>query len=750
MENITIRPLVKLMSAETPSGEISLGDLTQVITKIENTIAQKQKNAQQKKSIHIDKKYLTVLKCLKKNFAGKKKISKTKLATQLTRLLKEAQLYNYPRVERAAHGWNIFYQHTQKGENLETQAYDLAFYNELTPKSSGKHHTDPEKNLPGLYFARCEQRGPEILIGNLQIDGLAPKLWKNRNIGEIMSQKKNNYLSMVQETIKHSLENNCSKIMFQCGDAVEYAQWGNRYRDEVTITKDNIAHYTAQYEEALKKFDQAQRRGLAPHDEDEGVIVIKKTKEKYYHGHIDSINTRCNYSYLFAVLNELHEGSRSYVNQRDIVAAADLMQENDLPAALTKINDMFTGLRAYYYNHNYNQNWDEKIKYLRKIQKKFTGVRKPERLKNFVININDFLIKFEYEQEFLKLFRDYKKIKLRGPRRHSARHCYLEEQPLRYYSIFYRKEIVKPELGKTYKIETYPRCNFLHKNFNYYQGAIVHIVNFYNKILPEVFDKLNLKYRKVPINNNKVSAHAWEIIGGLEEFKQRPMTVFASHEKYKLDCETLPQLALAARKFGLPPEHLEIINKELGNNFSRPPRSSYTPATDRVRLANRSLALLAHECLHRLYSKKMIPEREYRALVAAGEKLTAQSPVLTKYINQKNTQGAAVYPRGAKRNQEYAALFVETYYEKPGRARQSLLGTKISRTARVLDYICAARDIVLARLGNNAAVARGFLRRVENNQLNFQLGEIKSRAKDPERASRSAQKINTSYVLGIT
>ena len=70
-----------------------------------------------------------------------------------------------------------------------------------------------------------------------------------------------------------------------------------------------------------------------------------------------------------------------------------------------------------------------------------------------------------------------------------------------------------------------------------------------------------------------------------------------------------------------------------------------------------------------------------------------------------------VYPPGKARNEEYAAIFVETYYENSHLARKNLMDVKLTTTEKVLDYIKEVKDIVQAKMGIPSAVARQFLRR---------------------------------------
>ena len=96
----------------------------------------------------------------------------------------------------------------------------------------------------------------------------------------------------------------------------------------------------------------------------------------------------------------------------------------------------------------------------------------------------------------------------------------------------------------------------------------------------------------------------------------------------------------------------------------------------------------------------------------------AQDRQLAQEIKRKDPAGDYLYPPGKVRNEEYAALFAETYFTNNRRARKNLMGEKITVTEKLFGYAAAAFDIVKGACGNNAALARSFLRRVERNKIN--------------------------------
>ena len=67
--------------------------------------------------------------------------------------------------------------------------------------------------------------------------------------------------------------------------------------------------------------------------------------------------------------------------------------------------------------------------------------------------------------------------------------------------------------------------------------------------------------------------------------------------------------------------------------------------------------------------------------------------------------------------EEAAARFVENYFTNNKLARRALCNDKIKIIERLLDYIQAICDLLKGLAGNDAALARSFLRRIAHNQI---------------------------------
>ena len=129
-------------------------------------------------------------------------------------------------------------------------------------------------------------------------------------------------------------------------------------------------------------------------------------------------------------------------------------------------------------------------------------------------------------------------------------------------------------------------------------------------------------------------------------------------------------------------------------------------------LSTPSLSLAAHEGVHSLVQKGLIPKKEYRSLVRAGRRLVQKSP--GKFLLKNPDQ---THKNKKEAHEEYAAIFVENYYQNEKTARKYLMGEKVPIFEKFLGYIKEVKDIVTAITGNNEAIARSFLRRVERNML---------------------------------
>ena len=697
MDTLIIRPLAELLTQARQRGWLTLGDLGQIENKITNNIKLKQRNTAQKHSIFTDKKHLAIVRKLQKKFNGQNKITPAVFAREVNAILKSEKLYYTPQEHKTAHKHKFLPITT--GAQGPGRAYDLAFYNPLAnPQQIPFHH---ESSLGrDVFYVRCEVFGNDLLVGNMQIDATKPQEWKNKNIGKILLAKKNIYDAMVQQVIKHALQKKYRRIMFQTSDAVEYSQWRENYIREIVITKQNFAKYQKAYNENLAKFDQLAVGDAGLNPERDFEIIINKTPEKYEAYNAGNFPDNVE---LVPVISALKGENHRYLVPSRYLQQMVTNYRQSRPALLLKSLDKICA--AAQMRIPRPSATEAKVKYLRTLCAQQNNHKLTDGSIDAVGPLSRFLQKFGYEKEFLQANKSFIKITSTPKSVFTGWDCYFDLNLKENIVTLARKDILPPEIGKVYRVNTALGYEFL-TPFTHHDGMqYTHLLNWYDQLLPKHLARHKLGYKKVKIKNNKITAHAWEITSGLEDFQERPITLFATGNEMKMDEVTLPALGRVARKFNLTPAQLKIINEHIVGPDGIRRLGAYNRQTGTVTLANTSLAILAHEGFHNLVAQKLVPQREYRALVAAGKALSRSSSRSNDYLD-KNSQ-----------DEEHAARFVEKYYTHQGLARKKLLGAKITVTEKILGYIKSATDIIQARLGNDIALARCFLRRVEAQQL---------------------------------
>ena len=568
-----------------------------------------------------------------------------------------------------------------------------------------------------------------------------------------MLQKKNIYGMMVQQALKHAIASGKKEILFQCGDANELAQWNRRHLKPVTITAKNYKKFQKDYEEKLARFGPT---GC-------------KVGDYYKPGKVD-----IHHHFVTAV------GPDSYQVFRDFLRPMSLLWSLEKPALSGpgiipgldgaenegELEKFCTRIEKLHREEKYNALLTEIKNSLRRFFKtRLARTNRPAelaRLKKILPPGEKYIRalldrvwhEFGYDKFMLKNFPALKKMILNTPIKvdgvNSSRSVfYYNSQNEKYNYTLKKSSLAAPEIGKTYLTPTQDKfnINFILDPKSEY-ALFQRTYNWYEKTLLQEFKKYGLGVEKVPVQTiqrkRPVEAHAWKVNSGVNEFKRRPLTVFSTRAELKMDCETLPRLQAAAAKFACPPEQLTIVNDFLTEEDGSKKSGAYA-ATGEIRLANHSLGILAHEGLHKLKAKGVIPAKEYRALVRAGKQITRSRPEENKYINQRDKAGNYIYPPGRVRNEEYAAIFVETYYENNALARKNLMGDKLRVTEKVLDYIKTLRDIIQSRLRMPAARARSFLRRVEKGLVLSPPSRV--RAAPADSRGRPPHQISSAHTL---
>ena len=723
MDQVTINPIAQLLRNNPTKATFKFGDLAQVVEKLSKARDKKLKNPKQMHSVVVEQKYIEIIKRVLAELTPKSQITRTTLQARVDQLLRQENLYYVAQKAEKAH--NNFFYRTTEPRTPKDRPYDLALYNLGTARAPGeeKFHHYNENTQPAVHYMRCEPRGREILFGNMQVDNSSPERWRDAGAAQILLTKKNIYASMVQEAIKHALDNNYRRIKFQCADAVTQAQ--EFHLQPVKITKKNLAYYRRRYHQALEEFEAAILGAPSKllHPPNTRAVVFRKTpNEVRTEGYFRCAATGVfpnNYLLYTVVLSLYHNKNKNYFHELFLIKNA--LEQNKLRRVLQLVQKIFiaTGVPS-------SELTARQVRPLTALAALTKNCSKAQPLttKKFYTLIDKFLITQGYEKAYLRRYRNMTKITKTAPRSGENKFNYINTAKSVDRVIMRREFIIKPQIGKIYfqdrnlnfpflyDLKKYNKANGL---ANSREGREIRAVSWYDEILPEVLKRFKLGYRRVRIKDPKGQpAHAWEIDRGLEEFAARPIMIFSSRANWQTDTVTLEQLTRAATKFGLTPEQLVSVNAGLPARGPRHP-GAYNRQEDKIYLAPHSLALLAHEGLHRLQHQGLIPAREYAALVRAGQRLVASAPELREELERRDDHGKALYASAAERREEYAAVFTEHYYRTRPAARKALMGEKITKIERVWGYLQSAADILAARCGSAPARARSFLRRIEQN-----------------------------------
>ena len=692
MKTLMIAPLFDLL--DIPGRDyIKLGDFNQVAQKLRRQLRQKLKNPTQRHSAYIERRYLALLQLITKDLRPQTKFPKTALVEKIDTWLR-AHGYAYDMEQRANVYNNHFINKARRQEDPELETYDLAFFNAAAAHPESWHY----KNAAGLheaFFIRCEHYPgtDDILIGNLQIDAPQTHQGPVSPKTKIMTNPKNMDLALAQQAIKHALTLGKTQIMFQTGDAAQIAQFSHRKVKEVRITAENLAEHEAEYNAELAHFD---KRAVGEIIDVPGgntsAFIYEKTTEYY------------KYAPLIRYFHQMFfPFTRGWGNFDDHYI--DMLEIGNYEKFIKQYHEDFSHLAG---TNTALPGLAEKVVWIKN--------KKTERGLGSYTNLIE-----AYSREFyftsIKLARPDIKI---TPAKKGSKFNYYVDPQKNLSSTINKKDILRPVVGKNYitacdKATNLAPYRHLDRRYKLYM--------WYEKKLPALFKKLGLSCRRVVVatahktydGEREFTSDVWLIEGDLKKFAERPLYCFSANTEVKSDIGTINELTAAARKFGISATQLKVLNATVAPEV---PRTYYDRKKDEVTLGQASISLLAHEGLHRLRAKKLIPAKEYAALITAGKTLVRKNPQLQEQITSKNSAGQSRYPAGPVRQQEYAAIFIEHYYENNKTARAALLGKKINRIERVLRYVHALVNQVKAKLGNNAALAHQFLRRLEQNEIN--------------------------------
>ena len=711
MLNYTLRPLEKLFTGANP---VTKDAVLKLIETVKTRQAQKLKNPAQKHSALIEEFYLAALDEILHKFSDKKKLPALMIRQMVDKYLRRQQLYFLKEVEEIAHD-NLFY-----GRD-EADSYDLAFYHPAAPTNAKAHHH--AKGQSSIFYARLEARRNEILIGNLQIDDNNKVDWENKAQGAVLLAKKNLYRTMLQESIHHALKMGAKKIMFQTADSMSFAQFDRRaYIDKVTITEKNLAahekaymrlqsgltkikpkFYPAQSKHPVLDYLRPQTNADTP-DQQLDLVVVENNPRELKYMHVNNRNPITGrFHWAFCEYYKHGYAPLTHVDQELMmgfnIGLVRKIADGDKEGAWYLMVELLKAMSG--------EELDNPDLMRRQFERAIdlqAGVRRDPAERDWPPWLNDYFIEFGYDQKFMARHPEIKMVQQKncpvGTLVQGNRFYYAANQGN--YKVLDKSSIKKPRIGKEYMIWSYQgRKKVISPTVENFQ-----MLNWYEVLLPEILTEFGLKVKKVVITTKKldkpVKFTAWQICAGLEEFANRPVISFASGPELKTDLVPRSELEAAARKFGLGPAQLKIVNDWITTTHGRH-QGIYQTATDQITLSNRSLSLLAHESTHRLINNNLIPAREYKALVAAGRNLAAQTPALEQRLRTTRTPaGTLLYPTAQARNDEYAALFVEAYYAKNPRARRCLTGRPLPVFQRIMNYATRVTTLLAGTIGKCA------------------------------------------------
>ena len=200
-----------------------------------------------------------------------------------------------------------------------------------------------------------------------------------------------------------------------------------------------------------------------------------------------------------------------------------------------------------------------------------------------------------------------------------------------------------------------------------------------------------------------------------------------------------PELLIAAGKFGgahiLYGLAAPVLNKELANPDYPTTEISgaclYHPPSgfERIIITNKSLSLLAHEGMHRLIHKNLIPQDIFAIMARRGRARQTALPVLNPAPPTPPRLQDVDSPA------ECVCVFVQLFYRENALARRYLTGMPVPFRARLRDWGMELREIYQDLRGEETAKVRRFLRGLERGRFATTGPEARGKISAPARWS---------------
>ena len=528
----TIQPLAAALN-QNDKPYLKLGDLEQIVTKINNQRKRKLTDARQKHSVVVEDNYLKVLSHLRKSFKNQPRLDTAEILRLTDQFIQDNNFLYFPRRHPVAHR-NVFYDKADK-------VYDVAFFNHAARGFIECHHK--YRGLSSVFYARFEEKDDHVLIGNLQIDDRHQNnSWTQNDLRTILLMRKNIYRAMLQECLKFALAGKKTRIFFQTGDAGQHAQKTNiSYRvKKIKFNSQNYAKYHTMHEELLNKFDAVQPGDQAlnfNYRHGRHGIVIEKGPKSYksvfsclphcqdaksLDSLLDAVHSYYDQTHEWRYRREPHECCRTELGKKILEIDAKMLNNyalNKPLGVLNEINKVFTIIKPDYTEKNRK----EKLAYLRE------HLRPTYHAGDAHGVIDKFLIKYKYHEIFLNQFPFMRMIKVLpdAPQNSNSGMGFYDTRYEKYITeTFERSKIIVPEIGKTILVnESFASQELIEADF-----FEKRMYNFYDKELPKLFAQAGLKFKKTlirtKIDGKIVRSAAWEIKTGIKKFKERPLVIF--------------------------------------------------------------------------------------------------------------------------------------------------------------------------------------------------------------------------------
>ena len=605
MNFYTIKPLVKLINTSEKS-KISLKDIEQIEKSLKKQI---------KNTAHDDKilLYLLVIEDLKAYFKISGKLSKEFFKNKINAIIKNNSLYFIGQDHSIAH------QNLLEPVGKREHRYDLAFYNKLAAgyninshhkiygtnykytqlidsnlkeykndieifgynktihqkfENAIRGHVDSAlktTSLSSVFYMRCEEFDNNIIFGNIQIDSDKTQQWKNKNIGRVLQNNSNLYKIMIQEAIKHGVNNN-KKIMFQDGYAVMLSQWYNKdyFAEHELITKDNIKEYSKAlkiYEEKTKQLKLGDILKINYINDFSATVIVSGINEKEVITHNTNATHLLLAVYKIAKEKEVKKEKNYFHEKNNAIKDIDEIESfsyiNDIVGAKSRITEdgetkiknphvlCYNYLKYYFYqgdaetvlfyinqifshivNVDFNKDNSQKLEYLKHLMKSHLGKNIDNAPHNKFYNdfklyevLEDFLYEFDYSLLVINNYKDDIKV--------------IKDQNNRYHFVLNSEYQVAISLVNT-DVKIGDFINIYEKESNILNGFIhgqdLRIARWYKYTIPEILKKLNINFKSATIQVKKFNkkeckdkvmpAPVWEITTPNNELKKRPFIVF--------------------------------------------------------------------------------------------------------------------------------------------------------------------------------------------------------------------------------